>query len=66
MYYYEITKTWGVQAMSEDDGVQIISASPKAHLKKETVTRTEYIKPKPKTGWAVTIKNQLVGTNSKR
>ena len=66
MYYFEITKTWGVYAESEDDANQIISVSPKVHLKKKTVTRTEYIKPKPKTGWAVTVKNQLVGTNSKR
>jgi hypothetical protein len=66
MYYFEITKTWGVYAESEDDANHIISALPKTHLKRKTVTRTEYMKPKPKTGWGTTIKNQLMGTSSKQ
>jgi hypothetical protein len=66
MYYFEVTKTWVIQAQSEDEAVKFIAANPKAHLKKETVTRTEYIKPKPKTGWGQGIKNQLLGNSSKR
>ena len=66
MYYFEVTKTWGVMAKSEDEMNQIITATPKAHLKKKTVTRTEYFKPDPKTGWGSAIKNQLLGNSSKR
>jgi hypothetical protein len=66
MYYFKITKTWSVHANSEIEAVRVIAANPELHLESETVTRTVYKKPKPKTGWGTTLKDQLLGSNSKK
>jgi len=64
--YFKITKTWAVKAESEAEAVTLVAASPAEYLDSETVTRTEYKKPQQKTGWGNTIKDQLIGSNSKR
>jgi hypothetical protein len=61
MYYFKITKTW-----DEIQAFKLIATEPGRHLESETVTRTEYKKPQPKTGWGSAIKEQLIGSNSKR
>jgi hypothetical protein len=64
--YFKITKTWAVKAETETEAIKLIAADPEKFLDSETVTRTEYKKPQPKTGWSNAIKDQLVGSNSKR
>jgi hypothetical protein len=64
--YFKITKTWAVKAESEAEAFKLVAAEPANYLDSETVTRTEYKKPQPKTGWGHTIKDQLIGSNSKR
>jgi hypothetical protein len=64
--YFKITKTWAVKAESEAEAVKLVAANPAEYLDSETVTRTEYKKPQQKTGWGNTIKDQLIGSNSKR
>lgn len=64
--YFKITKTWAVKAESEAEAVKLVAASPAEYLDSETVTRTEYKKPQQKTGWGNTIKEQLIGSHSKR
>jgi hypothetical protein len=66
MKYFKITKTWAVKAESETEAVKLVAADPAKYLDSETVTRTEYKKPQPKTGWGNTITGQLLGSNSKR
>jgi hypothetical protein len=64
--YFKITKTWAVKAESEAEAVKLIAAEPGKYLDSETVTRTEYKKPPQKTGWGNAVKEQLLGSNSKR
>ena len=64
--YFKITKTWAVKAESEAEAIKLIAADPVTYLDSETVTRTEYKKPQPKTGWGNAVKEQLLGSNSKR
>jgi hypothetical protein len=64
--YFKITKTWAVKAESEAEAIKLIAADPVQYLDSESVTRTEYKKPQPKTGWANGFKEQLLGSNSKR
>jgi hypothetical protein len=64
--YFKITKTWAVKAESEAEAVKLVAADPAKYLDSETVTRTEYKKPQLKTGWGNAIKEQLVGSHSKR
>jgi hypothetical protein len=64
--YFKITKTWAVKAESEAEAVKLVAAEPAKYLDSETVTRTEYKKPQPKTGWGTTITGQLLGASSKR
>ena len=64
--YFKITKTWAVKAESEAEAIKLIAADPVNYLDSETVTRTEYKKPQPKTGWGNAVKEQLLGSNSKR
>ena len=52
------------QVESEAEAVKLVAANPAEYLDSETVTRTEYKKPQPKTGEA--IKDQLLYSNSKR
>ena len=66
MKYFKITKTWAVKAESEAEAIKLVSADPVQYLDSETVTRTEYKKPQPNTGWGTTVKEQLLGTNRKR
>jgi hypothetical protein len=64
--YFKITKTWAVKAEDETEAVKLIAADPAKYLDSETVTRTEYKRPEPKTGWGQAIKDQLLYSNSKR
>ena len=64
--YFKITKTWAVTAESEAEAVKLIAADPGKYLDSETVQRTEYKKPQPKTGWGTAVKEQFLGTNRKR
>jgi hypothetical protein len=66
MKYFKITKTWAVKAESEAEAFKLVAADPAKYLDSETVTRTEYKKPQPKTGWGNAITGQLLGSNSKR
>ncbi len=66
MKYFKITKTWAVTAESEAEAIKLVTADPAKYLDSETVTRTEYKKPQPKTGWSTAVKEQLLGTNSRR
>ncbi len=66
MKYFKITKTWAVKAESESEAIKLVTADPAKYLDSETVTRTEYKKPQPKTGWGNAVKEQLLGTNSRR
>jgi hypothetical protein len=66
MKYFKITKTWAVKAESEAEAVKLVAANPAEYLDSETVTRTEYKKPAPKTGWGNAITGQLLGASSKR
>jgi hypothetical protein len=66
MKYFKITKTWAVKAESETEAVKLVVADPEKYLDAETVTRTEYKKRQPQTGWGNTIKDQLLGSNSKQ
>ncbi len=66
MKYFKITKTWAVKAETEAEAIKLVSADPATYLESETVTRTEYKKPQPNTGWGNTVKAQLLGTNRKR
>jgi hypothetical protein len=66
MKYFKITRTWVVKAEDEPTAFKLVSSDPSKYLDSETVTRTEYKKPQPKTGWGQTIKSQLLGSNSKR
>ena len=50
MKYFKITKTWAVKAEAEAEAIKLIAADPVEYLDSETVTRTEYKKPQPKTG----------------
>ena len=66
MKYFKITKTWAVKAESEAEAVKLIAADPGKYLDSETVQRTEYKKPQLKTGWGNTVKDQLLGNNSRK
>jgi hypothetical protein len=64
--YFKITKTWAVKAESEAEAIKLIAAEPVKYLDCETVTRTEYKRAQPKTGWGNAVKEQLLGANSKQ
>ena len=64
--YFKITKTWAVKAETESEAIKLVSANPEKYLDAETVTRTEYKRPQLKTGWGNAVKDQLIGSNSKR
>jgi hypothetical protein len=66
MKYFKITKTWAVKAETESEAIKLVAADPETYLDAETVTRTEYKKRQPQTGWGNTIKDQLLGSNSKQ
>lgn len=66
--YFKITKTWAVKAESEADALKLVVAEPEKYLDSETVTRTEYKRSRQQagTGWGSAVKEQLIGSNSKR
>ena len=71
MKYFEFTKKWVVQVDDKDEEPEarkLIAADQEKYLKSETVTRTEYKKPKQQTdGWGTAVKSQLFGSaNGKR
>jgi hypothetical protein len=64
--YFKITKTWAVKAESESEAIKLVAAEPMKYLDSETVTRTEYKRPQQQTGWGTAIKDQVLGTNSRK
>jgi hypothetical protein len=66
MKYFKIARSWVVKAEDETEAFKLVSSDPSEYLESETVTRTEYKKPQVKTGWGQAIKNQVLGSNSKR
>jgi len=64
--YFKITKSWAVKAESETEAIKLVAADPAKYLDSETVTRTEYKSREPKTGWGTAIKDQVLGTNSRK
>ena len=66
MKYFKITRSWVVKAEDETEAFKLVSSDPSKYLDSETVTRTEYKKPQVKTGWGQAIKNQVLGSSSKR
>ncbi len=66
MKYFKITKTWAVKAETEAEAINLVAAEPEKYLDAETVTRTEYKRSKQQTGWGSAVKEQLIGSNSKR
>jgi hypothetical protein len=60
--YFKITKSWKVEAATEDEAIKQVAQNPSQYLESETVTRTEYKKPQQKTGgWANGFRTQLLG-----
>jgi hypothetical protein len=66
MKYFKITRTWAVKAESEEEALRLIAEKPGEYLDSETVTRTEYKKPQPKTGWGQSIRDQVFGQQGNR
>jgi len=66
MKYFKITRSWVVKAEDEAEAFKLVAANPAEYLDTETVTRTEYKNPQPKTGWGQAIKDQVLGSNNKR
>jgi hypothetical protein len=66
MKYFKISKTWAVKAESETEAIKLVAADPEKYLDSEQVVRTEYRRPQQQTGWGTAIKNQVLGSNSKR
>jgi hypothetical protein len=64
--YFKITRSWVVKAEDETEAFKLVSSDQAKYLESETVSRTEYKKPQVKTGWSQSIKNQVLGSNSKR
>jgi hypothetical protein len=64
--YFKITRTWAVKAQDETEAFKLVSSDPTKYLDTETVTRTEYKRPQPKTGWSQAIKDQVLGSNTTR
>ena len=66
MKYFKITKTWAVKAESETEAIKLVAADPEKYLDSEQVMRTEYKRPQQQAGWGTAIRNQVLGSNSKR
>jgi len=65
MKYFKITRTWVVKAEDETEAFKLVASDPSKYLDTESVTRTEYKRPQPKTGWGQAIKEQVLGPNNK-
>jgi hypothetical protein len=61
MKYFKITRTWAVKAETEEEALKLIAENPDEYLDAETVTRTEYKRKQPQTGWGHTVKEQVFG-----
>ena len=60
--YFKITKSWKVEAETEEEAIKKVAQNPGQYLESESVTRTEYKKPQQKAGgWANGFKSQLLG-----
>ena len=60
--YFKITKSWKVEAETEEEAIKQVAHNPGQYLESETVTRTEYKRPLAKAGgWKNGFKNQLLG-----
>ena len=60
--YFKITKSWKVEAATEEEAIKQVAADPDKYLDSESVTRTEYKKPQQKAGgWANGFRTQLLG-----
>ena len=60
--YFKITKSWKVEAETEEEAIKQVAQNPGQYLESETVTRTEYKKPQQKAGgWTNGFKAQLLG-----
>jgi hypothetical protein len=62
--YFKITRTWAVKVADEQDEQEarkLIADNPDEYLDSETVTRTEYKRRKPQTGWGHAVKEQVFG-----
>ena len=66
MKYFKITRSWVVKAEDEAEAFNLVAAEPRKYLDTETVTRTEYKRPQPQTGWGNALKEQMLGSNNKR
>ena len=64
MKYFKITRTWVVKvadAQGEQDARKLIDEKPDEYLDSETVTRTEYKRKQPQSGWGHAVKEQILG-----
>ena len=60
--YFKITKSWKVEAETEEEAIKQVAQNPGEYLESETVTRTEYKKPQQKAGgWTNGFRQQLLG-----
>ena len=65
MKYFKITRTWAVKAETEE-ALRLIAEKPGEYLDSETVTRTEYKKPKQQSGWGQAVREQVFGQQGNR
>jgi hypothetical protein len=61
MQYFKISRTWAVKAEDEQEALKLIADNPDDYLDSETVTRTEYKRKQPQTGWGHAVKEQVFG-----
>jgi hypothetical protein len=66
MKYFKITRTWAVKAETEEEARKLIAEKPGEYLDSETVTRTEYKKPKQQSGWGQAVRDQVFGQQGNR
>ena len=66
MKYFKITRSWVVKAEDEAEAFKLVSSDPSKYLDTETVSRTEYKRPQSKTGWGNAIREQVLGSETKR
>jgi hypothetical protein len=62
--YFTITRTWKVKVkdeQGEQEARKLIDENPDAYLDSETITRTEYKRKQPQTGWGQAVKAQVFG-----
>jgi hypothetical protein len=65
MKYFKISRTWVVKVpdeQGEQEARTLIEENPDAYLDSETITRTEYKRKQPQTGWGHAVKEQVFGS----